>query len=696
MGLVFQADFALILFLYVYIAVKFNYHQVISIYSILSSRYVLRVHIYRIIGLCSCLLTIANDQAFAQWKAAQKQYTDSVLAILENTVEKDKKFTGYLDLSLYWSEIDTSRAYHFIDEAKKLLPDRPSNFQYGLIHLYTANVVFSHNIEAARKKYMLADSLLSAYKTPDSYKYLSKVWNNYGILYQIEDRPETYMQTVIDKAIPYARLAGDSLAAANGLTNIGLLLTNKLLYDEADRYFNQAIHALKSGKGDKKNLFTAYIYAANAAILGNKVPKGRQYLDHASALSKSMPHSLEIPYYYRTEGRYHRHIKAYDQAKAYLLKAIALGKTGYDDKAIRDSYYELFQTYRDEGNYKDAKNMLMQSNRYNFAVTGADSLLHLREMADIDYKLGSFRVAFEQMQRYALAKDSLYRADKTNEIIELEKRFHSLEKENEILRLQDTNQKQRLALNKSRIWIILLASLGLLAFVIAFFLWKLARARLQSIAQKEQLNQYQIILQAQEEERNRIARDLHDGLGGLLAGIKLRLSALNSHSPSTTVQPDEEELPIAIEDLNKASNELRRIARNMMPEALLNIGLEDALSDLCKFRSSERTRIVFQGLDLKPAYADRVMTNVYRIVQELLNNALKHAGASQIIVQCSDEKDHLFLTVEDNGKGFDTSYLKTGGIGLKSIENRVALLNGRMETDSQPDRGTTISIEIPV
>src|SRR5690606_10557007 len=158
----------------------------------------------------------------------------------------------------------------------------------------------------------------------------------------------------------------------------------------------------------------------------------------------------------------------------------------------------------------------------------------------------------------------------------------------------------------------------------------------------------------------------------------------------------EEELPIAIEDLNKASNELRRIARNMMPEALLNIGLEDALSDLCKFRSSERTRIVFQGLDLKPAYADRVMTNVYRIVQELLNNALKHAGASQIIVQCSDEKDHLFLTVEDNGKGFDTSYLKTGGIGLKSIENRVALLNGRMETDSQPDRGTTISIEIPV
>ncbi|MGK6351631.1 ATP-binding protein [Parapedobacter sp. DT-150] len=640
---------------------------------------------------------VINDKAFAQQTMPQNRYTDSVLAVIKNLTDQDKKFTGYLDLSLYWSEIDTTKAYHFIDEAKKLLSGRASDFQKGLVHLYTANVIFSHDIERARTAYMHADQLLSAYQNPVSYKYRSKVWNNYGILYQLEDRPEAYMQVIIDKAIPYARLAGDSLAAANGLTNIGLLLTNKLLYDRADRYFDQAIQALQHGEGDKRNLFTAYIYAANAAILGDNLQRGRQYLDQASALSRSMPHSPDIPYYYRTEGRYHRYVKEYDTAKDYLLRAIAFEKTGYDDKAIRDSYYELFQTYRDEGRYTEAKKMLLQANQYDFGVTAADTLLHLREMADINYKLGNHNLAFEQMQRYALAKDSLSRADNTNEILALEKRFETLEKENEILRLQDANQRQRLALDKNRIWIMLSASLGLLASVIAFFLWKLAKEKLQSMTQKERLSQYQTILHVQEEERNRIARDLHDGLGGLLAGIKLRLSALTSRSLSAAPQvEEEEELSLVIGDLNTASDELRRIARNMMPETLLNIGLEHALSDLCKFLNSLRTRILFQGLDLKPAYTGTIMTNVYRIVQELLTNALKHADASQIIVQCSDEKDHLFLTVEDNGKGFDALNLKTGGIGLKSIENRVALLNGRMETDTQPHRGTTISITIPI
>ncbi|WP_177181214.1 tetratricopeptide repeat-containing sensor histidine kinase [Parapedobacter koreensis] len=667
-------------------------------------------HNNRIIGLCLLLAGI-NYQALAQQATPHNQYTDSVLTVIRSITDKDKKFTSYLDLSLYWSEIDTTQAYRFIDEAEKLLPDRPSDFQKGLIQLYTANVIFHHDIERARKAYMHADKLLSTYKTPTSYKYLSKVWNNYGILYQLADRPEAYMQVIIGKVIPYARLAGDSLAAANGLTNIGLLLTNKLLYDEADRYFSQAIHALKHSEGDKRNLFTAYIYAANAAVLGGHLQKSRHYLDDASTLSKSVPHAIDIPYYYRTEGRYYRHIKEYDTARDYLLKAIELGKTGYDDKAIRDSYYELFQTYRDEGNYSEAKKMLSQSNQYNAGVIGSDTLLHLREMADIDYKLGNYSVAFEQMQRYALAKDSLYRADQTNEIIALEKRFETLEKENEILRLQDANQKQRLALDKNRMWAILSTSLGILALVVAFFLWKLTRAnrkrliqkeqlhqqKLQSVAQKERLNQYQTILQVQEEERNRIARDLHDGLGGLLAGIKLRLSTLNARSLSVASQAEEEQdMSLIIGDLNQASNELRRIARNMMPEALLDIGLEHALSDLCQFLASSRTRILFQGLDLKQTYVNRVMINVYRIVQELLNNALKHADASQIIVQCSDEQDHLFLTVEDDGKGFDTLNLKSKGIGLKSIENRVALLNGRMEIDSQLRRGTTISIEIPL
>ncbi|RYF97753.1 MAG: sensor histidine kinase, partial [Chitinophagaceae bacterium] len=268
-------------------------------------------------------------------------------------------------------------------------------------------------------------------------------------------------------------------------------------------------------------------------------------------------------------------------------------------------------------------------------------------------------------------------------------------------------QQSTIASNKT--WIIILISGFLIALLLGIMGWLLARnhrRRLQqkdllhqqeirSVKQKEQLNQYMSVLQVQEEERNRIARDLHDGLGGLLAGVKLRLSTIASRERNPS---SKEEIGTVITGLDHSANELRRISRNMMPESLLYMGLEPALEDLCRYLSNPGTTIRFQAINLQATYPQEVLINVYRIVQELLSNALKHAHASQVIVQVSDGDRHLFLTVEDNGQGMaqTTSELKPSGIGLKSIENRVALLKGRLETDSDASHGTTTNIEIPL
>jgi len=133
-----------------------------------------------------------------------------------------------------------------------------------------------------------------------------------------------------------------------------------------------------------------------------------------------------------------------------------------------------------------------------------------------------------------------------------------------------------------------------------------------------------------------------------------------------------------------------------MPESLLYMGLKAALADLCNYMDTATTSVTFHGFDLNSAYRQPMLVGVYRIVQELLNNAIKHANATQIIVQCSESDRRLFLTVEDDGCGFNPKDLEMKGLGLKNIENRVALLQGSVEIESHFGQGTTVNIEIPI
>src|SRR5690606_37489846 len=115
--------------------------------------------------------------------------------------------------------------------------------------------------------------------------------------------------------------------------------------------------------------------------------------------------------------------------------------------------------------------------------------------------------------------------------------------------------------------------------------------------------------------------------------------------------------------LDQSVDELRRIARNMMPESLIYMGLQPALSDLCKSLNSEKTSVDFEAFNLRDTYEQALQITVYRIIQELLTNAIKHAEAQSVMVQCSENANRLYITVEDDGKGFDpTSVEQKDGI----------------------------------
>ncbi len=202
------------------------------------------------------------------------------------------------------------------------------------------------------------------------------------------------------------------------------------------------------------------------------------------------------------------------------------------------------------------------------------------------------------------------------------------------------------------------------------------------------------IIQGQELERSRMARDLHDGLGGMLSGIKLNLSAMKGNM--MIHESDAQLFNKSILQLDNAITEMRRVAHNMMPEALLKFGLTEAVQDYCDgINESNTVKMKFTTIGFNQPLEKSVEVILFRIIQELSNNAIKHAVAKNIFIQLNNHGQGVTLTVEDDGKGFDATQI-TKGAGLQNVQSRIDYLKGSMEINSKEAEGAAFIIEIPL
>lgn len=212
-----------------------------------------------------------------------------------------------------------------------------------------------------------------------------------------------------------------------------------------------------------------------------------------------------------------------------------------------------------------------------------------------------------------------------------------------------------------------------------------------------QLQKQKIIMEKElaiEQERTRMSRELHDGLGSMLSGIKHSFAAMKNQLDLSEHQ--DIKFDSNIDKLNESIKELRNLSHSMASDSLLKYGLENSLDDYCRNISEPGViNVSFAALHTEGMHLTEEQTfHIFRIVQELLQNVMKHAMAINTIVQISYNAGHLYITVEDDGKGFDmeTAKRKTGA-GLKNIETRVKILKGRI--DYQTTKGTSVLIEIP-
>ncbi|RYF86921.1 MAG: sensor histidine kinase, partial [Chitinophagaceae bacterium] len=224
---------------------------------------------------------------------------------------------------------------------------------------------------------------------------------------------------------------------------------------------------------------------------------------------------------------------------------------------------------------------------------------------------------------------------------------------------------------------------------------KLQKQRINELETEKQLTATEAVLKGEEQERSRLAKDLHDGLGGMLSGIKYSFNAMKGNLIMT---PDNAQaFERSMDMLDSSIKEMRRVAHNMMPEALVKFGLDAALKDFCNdINQSGALKVSYQSIGMEKADIHQTIAiTIYRIVQELLNNSIKHAEATAAVVQLAKENDQLSITVEDDGKGFDVASLQqVQGIGWNNIQNRVEILKGKLDVQSTPGAGTSVFIEI--
>ncbi|PPL03523.1 tetratricopeptide repeat-containing sensor histidine kinase [Parapedobacter indicus] len=661
-----------------------------------------RLIIAVILGLCMCSSLSAQD--------AVARYADSLLENARQAPTTARKIEGLLDVSIFWIDHDTAKAYLYLAEARGKMGKSPTDFQKGLYHLYHANILMDYEPQRAKAEFSVADSLLAGDSSQKSYRYRAKLWNNYGVVLQREDKSADFMEIIIDKTLPYARLAGDSAQVGYQLQNMGMLLSNVLDYKKAAGYYKQALQTIRYLPNKEENKLYIFVNAAKNVLLMKDLDQAKSYLDSARHYVQLLPHSTSVPTFYRTELTYFRHTGKKDKALQSYQKGVSAAEKLSDDYLLMDLNFELYALYRDLGEYQRAKTFLALSHQYKHFSNVKNQALYHHEMAHLERHLGNYRSAYHQMDTLSSLLDSIYQKDVTTKVLNFEQQYKTAEKENRILRLEAENRQQELKISKTRWWALSLGCGLLLALCVTYFSWKIGKKNkklltqnallhqeeLRSIRQQERLRQYDAMLQGQEAERNRLAKDLHDGLGGLLAGVKLKLSSIvakvDKGAPGRNGAVDD-----VIHQLDYSVDELRRIAHNMMPESLRHGGLASALSDLCRYMHTPQVQVTFQDLGIKDHYPEQLRITVYRVVQELLANAVKHADADEIILQCSELDRWLFLTVEDNGKGMELAKNDLSeGLGLTNIQNRVSLLNGHIETVSQPGEGTTVNIQIPL
>jgi two-component system, NarL family, sensor kinase len=588
------------------------------------------------------------------------------------------------------------------------------NYPLGLANAYRLLGSYYFDIknetDSATRYYLLADSI---YHQKNDIKFKEGTGAIQHALGTIQLRQGNYLE-----AVHYLVKAARVLDSLNNKTilpktynNLSLLYTFLKQFDKAEFYARACVR-IAEVTGNLQLISGGSVTLAAALIEQKKYEEALPNILKAKDIAQKRNDHYILGVCYRNLGHYYGFYKKdYVQAINYNEKALEQVKLlgNQLDEAI--ILINMSGFYFFDNQFEKAKNTALKANELSHSLKSVDmELRSLYYLAQAEAHFGDTRKAYDDMHQSWDLKDSAYTEENRRQIDFLDASYQSEKKEKEILKLQNEKQINEIIIKRRNIVIYALFVTICLLFVMALLIYRnirnkriitenhleIEKHKVRELENEKILSATQSVLQGEETERKRLARDLHDGLGGLLSGVKVALNNMKGNVILTG--ENVESFNQALGMLDNSITELRRVAHNMMPEALVKLGLKDTLTDFCsELGKLNPVQIDFQFYGQFERVESNLEINIFRIIQELVNNVIKHAEAKELVVQMIQEPKRLCFIVLDTGIGFDLKDIQfTKGIGLASIKSRVDSFNGQMEINSKPGKGTEITIEFSI
>lgn len=522
-------------------------------------------------------------------------------------------------------------------------------------------------------------------------------YNNLGIVYDLKGdfalSLENYFKALKiyeeEKDVPL-----DKLPMVLG--NIGIVYKKQKEYTKVLDYYKRA---LKLYENNNNNNFGIVVIKGNIGSV----------LINTKDFKNSIKYSEEAKELYAKLG--------YDRYVPYMLNNIAIAKDSLKEyKESQKDYREAIQLFKKDKNLYEltfaqiglAKSLIKEKRFSEAGIVAKDALKTIKEngfkefgiktykiLAIVESEAGNYKQAFKYYEEYAIGKDSLYEDNKTKTIFELETKYETAKKENEIAQQKEQLLKNELEIKNKNLYTLLFGSGFLLLGIVSFGLYKRQQHKKREYNNQLQLKEAQTYNKLQD-QRLRISRDLHDNIGSQLTFIISSIDNLKFLTDITN-----EKLKNKLTEINQfATSTIGQLRDTIWAMNKNEISYEELQSRLLTFiekAKSAASNIHFQfksDVTSTIVFSSIKGMNIFRVFQEAINNTIKYAEATEINILISENPTNIKFEIKDNGKGFDKNTVELGN-GLENMQQRIIEVGGTILINSQPNKGTSIIIDCP-